>query len=43
MVEPTDSVLADYLSRLHGVTDSVRLLGDAEERRRIVEYLSRNR
>ena len=33
MVEPTDSVLADYLSRLHGVTDSVRLLGDAEERR----------
>ncbi len=28
----SDSVLSDYLSRLHTTTDSVRLLGDSEER-----------
>ncbi len=33
MVENTDSVFAEYLSRLHRVTDSVHLLGDSEERR----------
>ncbi|MFO0591681.1 MAG: HEAT repeat domain-containing protein [Polyangiaceae bacterium] len=33
MVENTDSVFEEYLSRLHAATDSVRLLGDREERR----------
>ena len=33
MVENTDSVFAEYLARLHAVTDSIRLLGDSEERR----------
>ena len=33
MVENTDSVFEEYLSRLHAATDSIRLLGDHEERR----------